>query len=56
MGKSLFKKKFSVKDRGLTETTKQDWSGFLDVSVIWFRVEVNAFQTGESSVKVSAVP
>ena len=34
--------------------TKQDWSGFLDVSVIWFRVEVNAFQTGESSVKAGA--
>ena len=34
MGKSLFKKKFSVKDRGLTETLNKIKADFLDVSVI----------------------
>ena len=38
--------------------TRQDWSGFLDIAkaFIWFRVEVNSFQTDKSSVQVSAVP
>ena len=38
--------------------TRQDWSGFLDVSdaYIWFRVEVNANQTVKSSVEFSEVP
>ena len=35
--------------------TRQDWSGFLDVSdaYIWFRVEVNPFRTGKSSDQVT---
>ena len=50
MGKSLFKKEVFSKRLRIDRNTRQDWSVFLDVSVIWFRVEVNTFQTGESSV------
>ena len=47
MSKSLLKKEFPVKDRGLNETLGR----FLDVSdtYIWFWIEVNTFQTGRSA-------
>ena len=50
--KEVFSKRSRIK-----WNTRQDWSRFLDVSDanIWFWVEVNAFQTGKSSLQVSAV-
>ena len=48
MSKSMLKKRFSVKDRGPNETLGKIETDFLDVSdaYFWFRVEVNAFRTG----------
>ena len=59
MSKSLLKKSLSEKKSRIEWKTEQDhWNGFLDVSeaYIWFLVEVNAFQTGKSSVQVRAAP
>ena len=51
-------KEVSCKISRIEWNTRQDWSGFLDVSdaYIWFRVEVNANQTVQSSVEFSEVP
>ena len=51
-------KEVSCKRSGIEWNTRPDCSGFLDVlgANIWFRVVVNAFQTGKSSAQFSAVP
>ena len=51
------KEVFCKRSRIEWNTTGQDWSKFLDVAdtYIWFRVEVNSFQTDKSSVQVSMV-